>query len=313
MRSSMSLAELFAALPVELARYILQIGAHQHYPTAVSLSFVSKTVQSLVDPFLFQTIVLRRYPLLGFIASFSCPSLTSARLIQAREYVRCIFIQSPIPQEHLSQLLVCCPNITCLDIRLHVITLNDLSRITPPCLRRVYLRVLTSDRQGFSIPFFQNITHLTVWYPLAARSLDYIEALQHLLGQLHNLDNLTHFCTNSSTRDISQVRDLMSKDRLKDVEAFSKNLHVSLLSIEEWSPESDWSLVKAWESDSRLVLGVLFERCRDLDPIIRTRMQAALPDVIIPENGRWHARPLDIEMYWSKAESIVEERLERSF
>ncbi|KAH8823821.1 hypothetical protein DL96DRAFT_1615556 [Flagelloscypha sp. PMI_526] len=309
--ASKSMAELFPALPLDLARYIIQVAAHKNYRTASSLSFVSKKVQSWADPSLFHTIVLNQYLLFGFIESSPYASLISPRLIQAREYVQCTFIESFIAPQHLSNLFRWFPNTSCLDIRLNATTLNDFTRTTPLRLRKIYLRYYL-ERQDFGVSFFQNVTHLTVWHSFSITSGDCIAALQHLLAQLPVLHNLTHFCTNVLKRRILDVHDLMSRDRLKGVEASAKNIRVLLFSVEGWYPKSDRFWVETRESDPRIVFGVLFERCIKLDQIVRTRLHDDIPDVIIPENDRTYVRPLDIDAHWSRAECIVARRLERS-
>ncbi|KAH8823822.1 hypothetical protein DL96DRAFT_238211 [Flagelloscypha sp. PMI_526] len=284
---SKSIAELFLALPLDLARYIVEFAAQQALHTAVSFVLVSKVIQSWTDPFLFHTIARAPFPLQKFITLLSSRNFASPRIIQAREYIRHVYTTSYISRRYLFDLFYRCPNISCLQIATGISTLRDVARTTPRSLRRLYLTDSTWGEQNFSTPFFRNITHLIVFHSPSTMLSGHAESLQKLLTQLHTLYNLTHLCTNILIGYVSQVNELIPKGNLRGLEASSRKLRIFLLSVERWSPESDddWHMVTTWDMDPRFVVGVLLERCIDLDEMTRWRMQVALPEFIFPENG----------------------------
>ncbi|KAH8823754.1 hypothetical protein DL96DRAFT_1615392 [Flagelloscypha sp. PMI_526] len=300
------MAGVFPALPLDLAQYIIQIAAHQDLHSAVSLSSVSKLVQSWSDPSLFRTITLKRYPH-SILSEVSSRNITSIRLIRARKFIRRVSVVDRIPRGHLDRLLSCCPNLSCLGMAIDISTFNGALIVAPPSLRRIYIKPLRAHAQTLNIPFFQNITHLAFIHSSHLEYYGHIDALQRAATQLRSLPNVTHFCANILIEQISTFFTVMPDASLGPL---ANKFQVFLLYVDcREMPilASPWrDLASKGNLDSRFVALL------NLPRIFLEGMDHSFHDVLVIQEPRRMAGHIEVDKYWSLAEGIVAKRLNRT-
>ncbi|KAH8813427.1 hypothetical protein DL96DRAFT_1821224 [Flagelloscypha sp. PMI_526] len=192
-------------LPFDLTFSVFTVAARMDKRTLLSLTFVSKEIQSIGDRVLFEDIIIGKSRktsqiLKRMFASDRC----SPRLLRAREYIRSLRAPSDheIPSDLLDNALHYC-------INLRLLVTKDISRrsafwIAPPSGLHT-LGLTSADGQRtfidnfLSVELFCRITHLVI------EELNWVD-----IRPLLHAPNLTHIFLGCTTRSIPPWNDSTS-------------------------------------------------------------------------------------------------------
>ncbi|KAH8824195.1 hypothetical protein DL96DRAFT_1613351 [Flagelloscypha sp. PMI_526] len=185
------------SLPLDLAKLIIEFAASDDWSlrTSISLSLVSKEVQTWSDVYFFRDIVIEEdaIPLKTktFMTEFSQEN-PPLRLHTARSHVRTFSTKqsdkedTEDEEEVVFRFLALCSNLHSIALW-HMSVPSGLLDLSIPSLRRLSFGAGKHDQVSFSMPLFNSITHLEIagynsseWPALWSAGLRSIPSLTHL-------------------------------------------------------------------------------------------------------------------------------------
>ncbi|KAH8826273.1 hypothetical protein DL96DRAFT_1277692 [Flagelloscypha sp. PMI_526] len=154
-------------LPWEILATILEEAARSNRPTTLNLTLVSKEVQHAVDQVLFKHISIAgsttRQTTSMLTTMFSSPESVSPRLLRARTFIYSLYSENQIKWQLLFAIILGCPALRSLSVRLshpQLFTLSSstLCQLTDQFIPSPTYTLLTSE--SLCQPLFQTLTHL---------------------------------------------------------------------------------------------------------------------------------------------------------